>query len=94
MLMREAALEYGPHGVKVNLIEAGGIAGDETRFSGADLSNLYTDMNEKILTGSPVTYEDLADYILSYISAPNPSLNGANIRLDGGLTLYYIGRQK
>ena len=94
MLMREAALEYGPHGVKINLIETGGVAGDDTLFSGADLSNLYTDMNERMATGSPVTHEDLADYIAHYVSAPNPSLNGANIRLDGGFTLYYIGRQK
>jgi len=92
MLMREAALEFGPQGVRVNLIELGAVSGDEDRFS-PELSRLYDRMATMVPSDTPVGYGDLVDFVARYAEAPNLSLHGANIRMDGGFTLYYVGRE-
>jgi len=94
LLVREASMQYGPAGVRINLIEAGPSEGDDALFFQSAHSNLYNDMSEKNFVGGPVTGDDVAGLVTKLALDPVNSLTGACIRLDGGYIQYYIGRAK
>lgn len=89
MLCREAALHLGRHGVRVNAIEMGPVAGDDARFA-SEISDLYLDYDRKVPSAVLGTPEDLAN-LVCFLCLPDARyLNGADIRLDGGFLLHYM----
>ncbi len=91
MLSHEAALELGRSGVDVHLVELGPISGDAERFE-SDLSGIYHDVEMKIPNKRLGTETDLADLVVFLSSDEARYLNGTDIRLDGGFTLYYMDK--
>ncbi|MCY0875352.1 MAG: SDR family NAD(P)-dependent oxidoreductase [Firmicutes bacterium] len=89
MLCREAALSLGRHGVRVNVIEMGPIAGDDERFA-SDISDLYVNYETKVPSAQLGTVDDLAHLIGFLVSDEARYLNGADVRLDGGFLLHYM----
>lgn len=89
MLSKEAALELGRMGVRVNVVEMGPVAGDDERFR-SDISDVYLDYRYRVPAAELGTYEDLAKTIRFIVSDDAKYLNGADIRLDGGFTLHYL----
>ncbi|MDR2649470.1 MAG: SDR family oxidoreductase [Clostridiales bacterium] len=91
MLCKEAALDLGIYNIRANIIEVGGLKGDEERFAGT-VSPLYVDMTGKIPGGRPGSAEDAAKVSVFLASEDSVLLNGADIRADGALTLKYMPR--
>jgi glucose 1-dehydrogenase len=90
MLSREAALDLGRRGIRVNLVEAGALAGDGSRFA-SPLSDVYTDYDRKVpLPTGPGQPEDVADAVLWLLGDGARFVNGAEMRVDGGFTLHYM----
>ncbi|MCL6444639.1 MAG: SDR family oxidoreductase [Alicyclobacillus sp.] len=89
MLCREAALELGRHGVRVNFVEMGPVAGDDERFA-SELSDLYLNYRRKIPAAELGTPEDLASVVSFLASSDARFVNGAEIRVDGGFLLHYM----
>ena len=93
MLCREAAVVLGRKGIRSNLIELGSGREDD-RIFGSDLSNLYQRYESKIPIGRFVSYQDITNLVLFLCSEESAALNGADIRMDGGLLLNYTGSNK
>jgi NAD(P)-dependent dehydrogenase (short-subunit alcohol dehydrogenase family) len=90
MLSREAALDLGRRGVRVNLLEVGALQDADQRLS-SNLSDVYADYARKIpLPSGPGGSEDVAEAVLFLLSPEAHFLHGAEIRLDGGFTLHYM----
>ncbi|MDD9268542.1 SDR family NAD(P)-dependent oxidoreductase [Paenibacillus sp. GCM10023248] len=89
MLSREASLVLGRHGIHVNFIEMGPVAGDDTLFQ-SDVSSIYEDYMYKVPSNVLGTYDDLAQ-LVSFLCSDNARhMNGADIRLDGGFLMHYM----
>lgn len=88
-LVMEAALEYGEIGVRVNQISLGAMQGDAERFP-SELSSLYEGARFKVPAGRLGTSTDYAALALFLIGEGSGFLNGARLRMDGGLTLHYV----
>ncbi|GMA56917.1 3-oxoacyl-[acyl-carrier protein] reductase [Alicyclobacillus sacchari] len=89
MLCKEAALELGRSGVRVNLIAMGPVEGDDMRFQ-SDISDIYLDYQYKVPSATLGTAEDVAEAVAWATSDGARYLNGAIIRLDGGFALHYM----
>lgn len=89
MLSREAALALGRYGVNVNHIQLGPVEGDHYVFY-SEISGLYEDYRYKVPSTVLGTYDDLADLVLYLSSDASASINGADIRVDGGFLLHYL----
>jgi glucose 1-dehydrogenase len=89
MLAKEAALELGRHGIRVNTIEAGLIEGDGERFR-SSLTTLYRCHELKVPSARLGTAEDIANVAHFLASREAGYVNGADIRLDGGFLLHYM----
>lgn len=88
-LSREAALYFGVKGVRSNCIELGPMGGEDISFKN-DLSRFYQGYMYKIPSGYIGTLSDLASLTAYLLSDSNKYINGAEIRMDGGLLLQYI----
>lgn len=88
MLNREAALELGRFGVRVNLIELGAMEGDDRAFA-SDLSGLYRRFPDKVPGGRAGAPEDAAYAVRMLVDGRARHINGAEIRVDGGFLLHY-----
>ncbi|OZB90823.1 SDR family NAD(P)-dependent oxidoreductase [Paenibacillus sp. XY044] len=89
MLAKEAALELGRHGIRVNTIETGPVEGDDERFR-SPLTTLYHSYETKVPRGQLGSAEDIAHAAGYLASAEARYLNGADLRLDGGFLLHYM----
>ncbi|KRW91380.1 hypothetical protein SD51_09355 [Alicyclobacillus tengchongensis] len=89
MLCKEAALELGRLGVRVNLIAMGPVEGDDQQFY-SDISDLYLDYQYKVPSATLGTADDVAEAVAWMASDAAKYLNGAIIRLDGGFLLHYM----
>lgn len=88
MLSRELSLALGRHGIRVNHIQLGPLAGDNEIFH-SDISTLYEDYQYKVPGTELVTGEDLSGLVVYLASDEARHLNGADIRLDGGFLNHY-----
>lgn len=85
----EAALYYGERNVRCNLIEAGPLDGEGEQLTGG-VSRFYEGYRYKIPSGIAGTPEDTADLACFLLSDQSAYVNGAPIRMDGGLVHEYI----
>lgn len=92
MLKSEAALQLGRRGVDVHLIAAGPMEGDEARFL-SGLSGIYEDAPSKIPSRALCSEAELAELCAYLLIGSTRSLNGTDIRMDGGFTLYYMDKE-
>jgi glucose 1-dehydrogenase len=89
MLNREAALELGRQGIRVNLVEAGAMPGDAERFP-SPLSDFYADWAEKAPSPDAPGWDRVAAVVGFLASDAAGFVQGAEIRVDGGLVLHYM----
>lgn len=89
MLCREAALDLGRRGLRVNLIEMGPVAGDDQIFA-SEFSDVYLDYETKVPSAQLGEPSDVADLVQYLASDGARYLNGADIRMDGGFVLHYL----
>lgn len=89
MLAKEAALELGRHGIRVNTIEVGPMEGDDERFR-SSLTTLYRSYDTKVPSARLGTADDIANVARFLASSEARFVNGADIRLDGGFLLHYM----
>jgi len=88
-MSREAALFFGADGVRCNLIEPGAMGGEDALYRGG-LSTFYEGYPFKIPGGYVGGAQDAAALAIFLLSGESKYLNGAEIRMDGGLLLHYI----
>ena len=92
MLCREVSQEYAQYGVSSYYVERGPLSGEES--SQSDLSNLYYGVDlrypQRKIPGSDYLNGLLA-FLLTDAAWP---LNGADLRADGGMTMFYCHRRK
>lgn len=89
MLVREASVVLGRHGIRVNSIEFGPVLGDDELFR-SDISLLYDSYQYKVPSTELGTHESLAELVLFLASDEARCLNGADIRMDGGFLMHYL----
>jgi len=89
MLAREAALDCGRLGIRVNTLRAGAMEGDAPLFE-SPLSSIYDAMEEKVPLGRAGTPMEAAA-AASFLCSPEASfINGAFLTCDGGFLGYYL----
>ena len=88
-LSREAAMFFGRNSVRSSCIELGPTGGEDEQFAN-DLSLFYEGYAYKIPSGYVGTAEDVAALACFLSSDDSRYINGAEIRMDGGLLLQYI----
>ncbi|MGI6316384.1 MAG: SDR family NAD(P)-dependent oxidoreductase [Christensenellales bacterium] len=89
MLMREASLDYGRLGIRVNSLLTGPIEGDINLFS-SDSILLYDCAETKIPLGRLAVPEEIVKPALFLCSDEASYVNGAVFQVDGGFTGYYL----
>lgn len=89
MLAKEAALELGRSGVRVNTIEMGPVLGDDGLFR-SDVATQYVQYRYKVPNAEPGGFEDLAECAWFLASESARYVNGADLRVDGGFVLHYL----
>jgi A-factor type gamma-butyrolactone 1'-reductase (1S-forming) len=84
-LTKSAAIEYGPHGIRVNAVSPGSIRTDMLRqVVGNDMAlDELADLHPVRRLGSP---EDVADAVAWLFSEYSSYYTGQSLVLDGGLT--------
>jgi NAD(P)-dependent dehydrogenase (short-subunit alcohol dehydrogenase family) len=84
-LTKSAAIEYGPHGIRVNAVSPGAIRTDMLRQVGGGDTGLdeLADIHPVRRIGSP---EDVADAVAWLFSDYSSYYTGQSLVLDGGLT--------
>jgi len=90
MLMREAALDCGRLGIRVNLLRVGPLPGDDTLFGGAPLSYLYENVESRIPRGRTGTPQEAANAAAFLCSDEASFVNGAVLTADGGFLGHYM----
>lgn len=95
-MMRTLALELGSHGVRVNLISPGFVAGPrldgvieevgESEKSGFEAA--HAKMREMIPTGKFVSPENIAEGVLFLASERSAGITGDDLNISGGLVMY------
>ena len=88
-LSREAAICYGAGGLHCNLIELGARGGEDETYRSA-YSSFYEGYAYKIPSGYVGNAQDTARLALFLLARENRYINGAEIRMDGGLILHYL----
>ncbi|MDR2657601.1 MAG: SDR family oxidoreductase [Oscillospiraceae bacterium] len=90
MLMREAAQDAGRLGIRVNMLRAGPLPGDDALFSGAPYSYIYDDFKSRIPRGKIGTPEEIANATAFLCSDDASFINGAILTADGGFLGHYM----
>ena len=95
-MMRTLALELGSHGVRVNLISPGFVAGP--RLDGvieqvgesekSSFEAAHAKMREMIPTGKFVSPENIAEGVLFLASERSAGITGDDLNISGGLVMY------
>ncbi|SHH07564.1 NAD(P)-dependent dehydrogenase, short-chain alcohol dehydrogenase family [Jatrophihabitans endophyticus] len=90
-LMRSLALEWGRHGIRVNSIVPGPVAGTEGMARLADHTgeDLWNDM---VPLGRFATAEEIAQLAVVLVSPLASYVSGAQVVVDGGMALTGTGR--
>ena len=88
-LIREGGIFFGSGSVRLNLIEAGALGGEDELFRN-DISTFYDGYEYKIPDGHVGTPEEIAKIALFLLSDESRYVHGEAIRADGGLVLHYI----
>ena len=85
-LVRSAALEWGPTGIRVNAVAPGVIATPLTQA----YMDQFPERADAARTGVPLgrigTPEDVADVVLALAGRPSRFITGQTVYVDGGLT--------
>ena len=79
-IVREAAAELGPHGIRVNAVAPGFTTADDSRSD--PLAVHATPI------GRPVRPDEIADVVAYLLSPKAAAVNGANWAIDGGLSTH------
>jgi NAD(P)-dependent dehydrogenase (short-subunit alcohol dehydrogenase family) len=95
-LMRTLALELGAHGVRVNLISPGFVAGPRldgvielvAQTEKTSVAAAHVKMREMIPTGKFVTPENIAEGVLFLASERSAGITGDDLNISGGLVMY------
>jgi NAD(P)-dependent dehydrogenase (short-subunit alcohol dehydrogenase family) len=88
-LAKETSLEYGRLGVDTICVEMGPTGGEDEILK-SEISTFYDAYQYKIPSGYLGNANDLASLCAWLISDQCRYLNGAQIRMDGGLVLHYV----
>lgn len=88
MLAHEATVALGGTGVHVNLLEVGAMVGDEGQF-GEGMSPLYENFAQKVIGREAGRLTAVGAAVASLLSEGVDFVHGADVRVDGGLLLYY-----
>ena len=88
-LVREGGIYFGSGNVRLNLIEAGALGGEDELFRN-DISTFYEGYECKIPDGHVGTPEEIAKVALFLLSDDSRYIHGEAVRADGGLVLHYI----
>ncbi len=91
MMTRELALFYGNYGVRVNMVKLGPTKEEDPVFE-SDLVRAYYDADNKTPLKARVTAEDACGAVEYFLSPAARLVNGAELKIDGGLVQYYFGR--
>lgn len=89
MLAKEAALELGRRGVRVNTVEMGPVAEDDGLFR-SDVATQYVHYRFKVPNAELGSCDDLAECAWFLASDSARYVNGADLRVDGGFVLHYL----
>lgn len=92
-LSRETALFYGYQGIDTIYIDVGYIKGDEDSFK-SQISTFYEGVKYKIPSGYIGSFADVAAAISWILSDECRYMNGAEIRIDGGLVLHILDAKR
>lgn len=95
-LMRTLALELGAHGVRVNLISPGFVAGPRldgvielvAQTEKTSVAAAHVKMREMIPTGRFATPENIAEGVLFFASDRSAGITGDDLNISGGLVMY------
>lgn len=87
MLCREAALAYGPQGVCAYYVQRGFMAHDADNLS--EYSNLYVAPDFRHPQERLMRPDELNGLMLFLMSDAAGALSGADLRADGGATMFY-----
>lgn len=87
-----AALEAGPHGVRVNSVNPGGVdgprlqrqLGDAADRMGLDFAKVYGDFAARSALGRMSTDRDVANAVLFLLSDAASNITGQDLLVDGG----------
>ncbi len=88
-LSQETALYYGYQGVDSIYIQAGAMEGDDELFK-SEVSTFYDGYSYKIPGRRPGSWGDVAATACFFASDASRHANGAEVRMDGGLTRHYL----
>ena len=91
MMMKELALLYGHWGLTVNTIKLAPAEAEDPTFD-SELVQAAYDTPSKVPTGLRVTARDAAGAIGYFMSDAARNVNGADLRIDGGLLYHYMDR--
>lgn len=92
MLCREAALDFGAKGVNCFYIQRG-IQEDDLKYAN-NLTNIFSATNSRYPQGHLPEQGYLNDLIAFLLTDGAGPLNGADLRADAGLTMFYGHRRK
>ena len=95
-LVRTLALELGPHGVRVNLISPGAVAGpriesvirEQARAAGISYEAAYKECVEATPLRRLIPREDIAAAAVFLASDASASITGEDMNVSGGLAMY------
>lgn len=85
-LTRHLAYEYGRHGIRVNTIAPGPVAGERVRELVAE-SDAYQRMESQVPLGRLAQEEDIVDVVLFLASDASRFMTGAILDVNGGYVL-------
>lgn len=88
-LSREAALSLGTKSISSVFVELGPLQ-EETYAPSSEYTTFYEGYRYKIPSGEAGKAEDVAELCSFLLSSRCRFVNGAEIRMDGGLTLHYV----
>lgn len=88
-LNREAALYYGNYHIRTASLEIGALGGEDKAYRN-DITNFYEGYEYKIPSGYVGNSDDIGSLVAYLISDECNYINGAEIRVDGGLLFQYI----
>lgn len=91
MMMKELALFFGNYGVRVNMLKLAPSKEEDEVFA-SNLIRAYYDPETKTPLKSRVTAEDAFGAVEYFLSPAARMVNGADLRIDGGLLCYYFDR--
>jgi NAD(P)-dependent dehydrogenase (short-subunit alcohol dehydrogenase family) len=91
MLARQAAVEWGPRGIRSNIVAPGAMRTPMTRASNDD-PKLAAERARRIPLGRIPGPEETASAVAFLISDASAYLNGARLEVDGGLVQAGLGQ--